>query len=133
MDALTSKVLAELFRHAVSWLVNLGRAGRKRKLESKAALRRVITASRETLVYIRRLKEKGERDYDVESRLAVTWTELGFTLEDLGLTKLAKRCSIKGLHWVDPDRFDRKFLEKADRSLEKMERLAMEALREIGS
>ena len=61
------------------------------------------------------------------------WTELGFALEDLGITKLAKRCRIKGKHWADPTKTDKEFLEKADVGLERMEQLANEVLREISS
>ncbi|WP_456416341.1 hypothetical protein [Thiolapillus sp.] len=131
MGALTSKVLGELFSHGSRWLSNLRRAKEERKRESVRALRQVITASRETAVYIRQLNENGHHDHAMERRLSLLWTELGFTLEDLGIPKLAKRCQIKGKHWANPKHYDRDFLEKSDTSLEKMERLALAILAEI--
>lgn len=131
MEALSTKVLNELFSHGAKWLANLRRAKLKRKRESVQALREVIAASRETAVYVRQLSDKGKRDHDVERRLSSLWTKLGFALEDLDIPKLAKRCQIKGKHWSDPEHYDDAFLKKADVSLEKMERLARELLAEI--
>jgi hypothetical protein len=61
------------------------------------------------------------------------WTELGFRLNDLKLTKLAKRCDIKGRYWADPARYDSNFLEKADVGLERMEQLARQMISKIES
>jgi hypothetical protein len=55
-----------LFGHLVRWLGSLRRVGGQRTIESKL--------------------RAGE--------LAGRWTELGFRLEDLGLSKLAGRCEI---------------------------------------
>ena len=131
MDALTTKVLGDLFNHGFKWLINLRRAKPQRKQESIHALRQVITASRETAVYVRQLNDNGNRDHETERHLSLLWTDLGFTLEDLGISKLAKRCQIKGKHWSDPGHFDKEFLKKADFSLDKMEKLAGELLAEI--
>lgn len=133
MDALSGKVLGELFNHGSKWLANLRRAKVDRKRESVQALRRVITASRETAVYIRQLSDEGRPDHQTEKQLSLLWTELGFALEDLGIPKLAKRCQIKGKHWSDPHYYDPDFLDKADVSLDRMERLAREMLAEINS
>ncbi len=124
-------LLRELFRHAGTWLANLRRAGRERKRQSVQALRRVITAARETAVYLRRVGDTGRRDYPTEARLAVLWTELGFALEDLGVGRLAKRCSITGKQWSRPGHYDEAFIHKADVSLERMERIAREILGEM--
>ncbi len=124
MNTIESKALGELFAHVTRWIANLRRAKQARKQESIQALRNVISASRETAVYVRQLKDEGNRDHAVERRLAVLWTELGFALEDLGLGKLAKRCQIKGMDWADPDHYDSSFLKKSDTSLEKMEQMA---------
>ncbi|WP_293649584.1 hypothetical protein [Thiolapillus sp.] len=131
MNTLTSKALGELFSHGSRWLANLRRAKTARKQESVEALRKVIVAARETAVYLRRLHDSGKRDHEIERNLAVLWTELAFTLEDLGLNKLAKRCQIKGRHWADPGHYDNDFLEKSDTSLERMEKLARDMLAEI--
>ena len=131
MDAITTTILDQLFSHGTKWLSNLGRAKTERKLQSVQALRHVITACRETAVYIRQLNDKGQPDHQIESHISVLWTDLGLSLEDLGIPKLAKRCQIKGKHWSDPTHYDRDFLEKADISLENMERLAHVVLAEI--
>ncbi len=131
MEAVTSVSLWELIKHGYNWLSNLRRAKVSRKKQSVQALRNVILAARETAVYIRQLNETGHRDHGVESRLTVLWTKLGFTLADLGLGKLAKRCQIKGKEWADPTHYDREFLDRADVKLERMERLANELLFEL--
>ncbi len=102
MEAFTSGALRELIKHGYSWLSNLRRAKGERKRQSINALRQVITASRETAVYIRQLNDNNRRDHDVERHLSNLWTELGFALSDIGLTKLARRCNIKGKHWSNP-------------------------------
>jgi len=131
MEALTTKILGDLFNHGYKWLTNLRRAKTERKQESIQALRQVVTASRETAVYIRQLNDNGNRNHDTERRLSLLWTELAFTLEDLSISKLAKRCQIKGKLWSDPGYHDKEFLDKADVSLDKMEKLAHELLAEI--
>jgi hypothetical protein len=131
MAEISAGLLWEIFTHVRSWLANLNRAGEQRKRQSIDALRGIITASRQTAVYLRQLDETGRRDHNTEQSLAVRWTELGFRLEDLGISKLAKRCQITGKHWSDPDHYDRDFLEKADVSLDRMERLATEILHQI--
>jgi len=132
MEAVTSVYLWALIKHGYNWLSNLRRAKGSRKQQSVQALRNVILAARETAVYIRQLNETGQRDHIVERRLAVLWTDLGFTLSDLGLSKLAKRCQIKGKDWADPSHYDQAFLERADVKLDRMERLANELLYELG-
>ncbi|WP_206212358.1 hypothetical protein [Wenzhouxiangella sp. XN79A] len=119
-----------LFGHLIRWLGNLRRAGRARKLESKRALRDVIGAVRRTTVILR-AAEQGVVPPSDRAELAERWTELGFRLEDLGLSKLAKRCEIRGRLGADPDRFDAEFLERADIQLERIERLARLTLREL--
>lgn len=132
MADLTSGTLWELFKNGTTWLANLKRAGQARKEESRQAVRKIITASRETAVYVRQINETGNTDHETEARLSTLWTELGFTLEDLGIDKLAKRCMIKGKYWSDPNYYDQDFMDKADVSLERMERLAREILADIG-
>ena len=132
MDPVSTKALSELFRHGSRWLVNLRRAKTERKAASVQALRKVITSSRETAVYIRQLNDNGNnRDHNTERHLSMLWTELGFDLEDLGIKNLAKRCQIKGKHWSNPDHYDKDFLHKADISLDRMERIAIEVLADI--
>lgn len=131
MELISSKTLYALFRHGQQWLGNLRRARQGRIEESVQALRKVITASRETAVYLRQLKQTRQPDHQVERHLTRLWTELGFALQDLGIDKLAKRCQITGARWADPDRFDQVFLDKADVSLERMEKLASQLLAEV--
>lgn len=133
IEVVTAISLWELVKHAGVWIANLKRAQAERKKESVEALRKVIVAARQTSVYMRQLKDTGKRSHRVESELSSLWTELSFSLEDLGMVKLAKRCHIKGKQWADPDKADREYLEKADVGLERMEQLANELLQEINS
>ena len=126
MDILGSELIWEILKHTKSWLSNLGRASKLRKEQSVKALRGVIKASRETAVYIRQLQETGIQKHEIETRLALSWTDLGFELQDIGITKLAKRCQIKGKQWANPNQYDEDFLQKADISLERMEKMANE-------
>jgi hypothetical protein len=128
MELSTDVSLWALIRHASRWLGNLRRAGQTRLSESRAALRGVIVASRRTRAYLRSVEETGRKDHKQEAELSALWSELGFALQDLGLSKLAKRCDITGRYWSDPGTFDEAFLEKADVGLERMERLALELL-----
>lgn len=120
-----------LFSHLIKWLSNLRRARQKRKQESIAALRDVIKVIRRTTVYLRGAQQNNRRSDQEELELSLQWTELGFKLEDLGLTKLAKRCEIRGAQWADPSRYDEEFIRKADVSLESIEKLAWTTLNEI--
>jgi hypothetical protein len=131
MENIGAGLLWEIFKHARSWLANLNRASDQRKQQSVRALRDIISASRETAVYIRQMNDNGARDHVTESHLAVLWTELGFALEDIGIDKLAKRCQITGKQWANPESYNEEFIKKADVSLESMERLAREILHEI--
>jgi hypothetical protein len=126
-----ASLMWDLLKHASSWLANLGRASSERKQQSIKALRGVITAARETAVYLRQMQETGCHCHATETHLAVLWTELGFALQDIGIEKLAKRCQITGAVWADPQRYDAVFLQKADVSLEKMEKLAHQILAQI--
>ena len=126
-------LLRELFRHLRAWLANLQRASAARKRESLAALRAVVMAARHTQVYLRRLRQDGGQDHATEANLAGMWTDLGFRLQDLGLTKLAKRCDINGRYWADPEQFDDAFLREADAGLQRMERLARQLLADTGA
>ena len=130
--AVTSDIsLWTLFRHLGSWLGNLSRARQQRKRESIEALRAVVVAARHTQAYLRQLDDTGEQNHATEANLAGLWTELGFRLSDLGLTKLAKRCDIRGRYWADPDILDADFLQRADIGLERMEQLARQLLADI--
>ncbi|MDP2248162.1 MAG: hypothetical protein Q8J65_08530, partial [Nitrosomonadales bacterium] len=130
-ENISAGLIWDLLKHASSWLTNLGRAGQARKIQSIRALREVITASRETAVYLRHMKESENRNHKTEAHLAVLWTELGFALEDIGINNLAKRCQITGKHWANPNHYDEDFLQKADVSLDRMEKLAIEILTQI--
>jgi hypothetical protein len=131
MPEFSTRILIELLNHATRWLSNLRRANSQRQLQSIQALRKVITASRETAVYLRQQAVTKKPDHATERHLAVLWTELGFALEDLGLDRLAKRCHVTGKHWSDPAFYDKDFLAKADISLERMEQMAKRLLSEL--
>jgi len=131
-EVVTSVSLWSLVKHASQWLINLGRAGDKRKKESIHALRSVVRATRKTSVYLRQLRDTGQRDHKAEENISMQWTDLGFALQDLKLNELAKRCEIKGKYWADPESMVGETLEKADIGFEKMEQLAQDLLDEIG-
>ena len=133
MSLISDSLLRELFRHLRAWLSNLQRAGVARKRESIDALRAVVIAARHTQVYLRKLSVDGAQDHGAEAKLAGMWTELGFRLGDLHLTRLAKRCDINGRYWADPEQFDAEFLHKADVGLQRMEQLARQTIAEIGA
>ncbi|WP_134056693.1 hypothetical protein [Rheinheimera aquimaris] len=131
MELVTGVSLWELIKHLKQWLANLKRASDQRKNQSVNALRSVIIAARNTTAYIRQINESGVQSHATEARLSEQWTRLGFELNDLGLSKLAKRCEVKGRYWADPNQFDDSFLEKADISLVRMEQLARQMVSEI--
>lgn len=128
MAVITDISLWELIKHLKQWLTNLKRASNARQRQSIEALRAVVIAARHTQAYVRLLNDTLNQDHAQEAKLSEMWTELGFRLTDLGLSKLAKRCDIKGRYWADPDQFDSEFLQKADVGLERMEQLARQML-----
>ena len=123
--------LWQLFRHLSQWIGNLSRAKQQRQRESIEALRAVVVAARHTQAYLRQLDDTGQQNHATEAQLAALWTELGFRLSDLGLSKLAKRCDIRGRYWANPDALDKDFLKRADIGLERMEQMALQLLAEI--
>lgn len=131
MAVITDISLWELIKHLKQWLTNLNRASNARQRRSIEALRAVVVAARHTQAYVRRLNDTANQDHKQEAKLSEMWTELSFKLIDLGLSKLAKRCDIKGRYWADPRRFDNEFLQKADVGLERMEQLARQMLAQI--
>jgi hypothetical protein len=131
IEFITAISLWELIKHTAIWVGNLKRAKNARKKESVDALRKVVVVAQQTTIYIRQLRETGQQSHEKEAELAKLWTELGFALEDLGITKLAKRCHINGMQWTDPSKMDNTFLAKADASLEKMALIANQVLIEI--
>lgn len=128
MAVITDISLWELIKHLKQWLTNLNRASNARQRQSIEALRAVVIAARHTQAYVRLLNDTVNQNHAQEAKLSEMWTELGFRLTDLGLSKLAKRCDIKGRYWADPDQFDSEFLQKADVGLERMEQLARQML-----
>lgn len=117
-----------ILSHVKKWVTNLLRARTERKRQSKKALRAVIEAVRETKIYLRGLREGEEKSIKEEKKLSKLWTDLSFELKDLGLTKLADRCNIKGSYWADPTEFDKDFLDSAGNRLEDIEQLAEASL-----
>lgn len=131
MAVITDISLWELIKHLKQWLTNLNRASNARQRQSIEALRAVVIAARHTQAYLRLLNDTLNQDHAQEAKLSEMWTELGFRLTDLGLSKLAKRCDIKGRYWAEPDQFDSEFLQKADVGLERMEQLARQLLAQV--
>ncbi len=129
---LSAKELLGIITHVKQWVGNLRRAKQQRKLESKKALRAVISVVRETTVYLRSLKEGHQKSIEKEERLSLSWTQLAFALEDLGLDKLASRCSIKGRYWANPADYDQDLLQRAGMRLADIERMAQASLKELG-
>ncbi|HEX6592408.1 MAG TPA: hypothetical protein VF050_10455 [Moraxellaceae bacterium] len=123
--------LKTLLTHVVRWLANLGRANDERKKASITAVREVILVARRTATYLRHVEQTGQQDVKQEQDLAERWTRLGFAMQDLGLGKLAKRCDIRGRAWADPAQFTPEFIEKADVSLDSIERLATAAINDV--
>ena len=130
---LGAKELLSIFTHLKQWVSNLHRAKQQRKQESKQALRAVILVVRETTVYLRSLKEGQQKSIAKEERLSLSWTQLAFALEDLGLDKLASRCRIKGRYWASPADYDQHFLERAGMRLADIERMAQRSLKELAN
>lgn len=120
-----------IITHVKKWVTNLLRAKSERKKQSKEALRAVIRAIRETTIYLRDLREGGQKSIDRERELSFLWTELSFKLEDLGLKKLANRCDLKGRYWADPATFNKIFLNLADIRLSDIEQLVYGSLKEF--
>lgn len=131
MLEVSSTVLWETVKHTFRWIINLKNAKIKRKKESIDALRAVILAVRKTSTYLRQIKDTGNKSYDKETELAYLWTELSFSLHDVGLFALAEKCNLKGKHWSDPDNFDMHLVNKTDISLEKIENLANSIINDI--
>ncbi|MBT8435863.1 MAG: hypothetical protein KJP11_00700 [Gammaproteobacteria bacterium] len=131
MAVITDVGLWELIKHLKQWLTNLNRANSARQRRSVEALRAVVIAARHTQAYLRLLNDTANQDHKREAALSEMWTELGFKLTDLGLSKLAKRCDIKGRYWADPGCYEDEFLEKADVGLERMEQLARQLLAQV--
>lgn len=132
IDPITQIAVSALLKHVLSWLTNLKRAGEARKRESLNALNKVIVAVRKTSVYSRD-RETGGADLTIEAELAVLWTELSFELQTLGLTKLAKKCDVKGRYWAAPESFTKEWLAQAEIGLETVEQLARRIKAEIQS
>jgi hypothetical protein len=125
-----------LIKHVKQWLSNLGRAGKLRKQESKKALRSVLMAVRETERYVTDLSEGGKQSRKREKEISLLWTSLSFELQDIGLSKLARVCQIKGKYWSTRKKdgtsfFSEDFLNKAGTRLADIERAASLALIKI--
>lgn len=132
LDPSTTAALSAVLKHVFTWLTNLRRAGNTRKHESLVAINQVIIAIRKTNVYSRAV-QSGVTDLTVESELAVLWTQLGFELQRLGLTKLAKRCDVTGRYWSSPASFSKEWLDQAEVGLDAVEKLALKVKAEIQS
>lgn len=122
----------DILAHLRKWVTNLGRGKRERQEKSRAALRSVVRAVRETQVYLRRRELRRAVSLKREERLALRWTDLALELDELGLGKLAKRCRITGQYWADPGQFTDAFLEKAGTRLPEIEKAAQLLLNELG-
>lgn len=125
-----------ILKHAKQWLSNLGRAGNERKQQSKKALRAVILAVRETEAYVTDLNQGARQNKSTERQISTLWSSLAFELEDLGISKLAKICRIKGKYWSTrksdgSSAFTEDFLNKAGTRLADIERSAKLALLQI--
>jgi hypothetical protein len=125
-----------IIKHVKQWLGNLGRAKQERKQQSKKALRAVLLAARRTECYVTALYDGKPQSRQKEEEISYLWASLEFELEDLGLTKLAKVCRIKGKYWATrksngESAFTDDFLNKAGTRLADVERLANLTLRTL--
>ena len=125
-----------IIKHVKQWLGNLGRAKQERKQQSKKALRAVLLATRKTECYVTDLNDGKPQSRQKEEEISYLWASLEFELEDLGLTKLAKVCRIKGKYWATrknngESAFTDDFLNKAGTRLADVERLANLTLRTL--
>lgn len=123
MDLLTTPSLRELLGHLGRWLGALRGAGEARRLASRRALQQVVLAVRETSVHGPALAA-GSLDSATRVQLTRLWTELSFTLDELGLDKLAKRCRLLGQQLADPAHTDAALLAAAGVRLSEIERQA---------
>ncbi len=131
VEAVGGAAVSALTTHILKWITNLSRAGKERKKESRACLKKVILAVRKTSIYCRALDEGQQINYAKEEEISIEWTELALELDRLKLNKLAKKCRVKGWYWQNQGRFDQAFLEKAQISFSQVERLANQLIREI--
>ncbi|MGR8947838.1 MAG: hypothetical protein ACU84Q_07315 [Gammaproteobacteria bacterium] len=120
-----------LFTHLKKWASNLRRANIERKSESMATLQAVTPAVRKTAVFCPKLKRRGERNEENEEELSLSWTNLGFRLDELNLGSLAKQCQISGKDWSDPEHYSADILATADVSLDAIKKFAFSLLQEI--
>jgi len=60
----------------------------------------VLLAARKTECYVTDLNEAKSQSREKEEEISYLWASLEFELEDLGLSKLAKVCKIKGKYWA---------------------------------
>ncbi|SHG93528.1 hypothetical protein [Ferrimonas marina] len=127
IEIITTVSLWELSKHAASWLVNLRRAKQSRRQESIAALRQVILASRQTRIWLQQPSISPEQ----QQTLATLWTELSFTLSDLGVEKLAKRCDLAGAQWQWSPNQAPEALARTQAQLAKLEGLAQALLAQL--
>lgn len=131
MIELTTKEWINLASHIKKWITNLKRAKEQRKNQSKQALRNVIKAAQQTTIYLRSMRETGDRSLEKEAQLALLWTDLSFELEDLHLLSLAKKCRLKGRYWADPETLNSALLKQAGLKLDDVEKQAAVLLHEV--
>lgn len=123
MDPLITPSLRELLGHLGRWLGALRGAGEARREASRRALQQVVLAVRETSVHGAALAA-GSLDSATRVQLTRLWTELSFTLDELKLDKLAKRCRLLGQQLADPVHTDAALLAAAGARLSEIERQA---------
>lgn len=74
----------------------------REKSELKVALKSLYVAALETKSYLARRDKREPRNYEIEKRLMLLWSDAAVELRTIDLD-LAVRCSIKGDYWSDPD------------------------------
>ena len=119
-----------LATHILKWLTNLNRAKRERQRESLKAVNKVVSLIRKTSAYSRGLR-LGQQDFSAEAELAEDWSDLAHTLDELGLTALAKKCDLSGRYWADSTQFTPAFLSEADIGFQTMEKMARKLATQI--
>ena len=127
---LPAKTAITLGKFLIQWMRGLTRASDERKKNCLQAIEAVIVATRRTQAYCR-ARDAGTPDPRTEEDLAMLWTRLGFQLNGLKVTKLAKRCDVKGRYWASPEKFSKEWLDQADIGLESVDRVARQLKAQI--
>ncbi len=89
-------------------------ASKRRRLQDQrgqAAVEAILRAVNETKLYLAALARGVQRDMNREGALSRYWTDAAAKLHGID-DDLAQRCRLKGEYWTDPEKWDKRDLEK---------------------